>query len=83
MEMLWAIIIGAAAGIIAKFLVPGDRELSGFILTAILGVIGAYAALWASRRFGLADGASLLTPVAALIGACVILGLWAATARRR
>lgn len=82
MELFWAIIIGVAAGIIAKLLVPGDRELSGFILTALLGVIGAYAALWASRKFGLGDGATVLTPVATLIGACVILGLWAVTTRR-
>ncbi len=37
MSILWTIIIGFIAGVIAKFLMPGDNEPSGFILTTILG----------------------------------------------
>ena len=43
MGILWTIIIGFIAGVIAKFLMPGPNEPSGFILTAIL-------ASWADRR---------------------------------
>jgi len=83
MDMLWAIIVGIFAGIIAKLLVPGDREISGFIMTAVLGVIGAVAASWASRKFGLLDSEQASIPVVAIGGAIIVLGLWAATARRR
>ena len=41
MSILWTIIIGFIAGVIAKFIMPGDNEPSGFILTAILGIVGA------------------------------------------
>ena len=37
MSILWTIIIGFVAGVIAKFIMPGDNEPSGFILTTILG----------------------------------------------
>ena len=36
MSILWTIIIGFVAGVIAKFIMPGDNEPAGFILTAIL-----------------------------------------------
>ena len=41
MSILWTIIIGFVAGVIAKFLHPGPNEPSGFILTTILGIVGA------------------------------------------
>jgi uncharacterized membrane protein YeaQ/YmgE (transglycosylase-associated protein family) len=46
MSILWTIIIGFIAGVIAKFIMPGDNEPSGFILTAILGIIGAFVATY-------------------------------------
>jgi hypothetical protein len=39
MHILWTIIIGFVAGVIAKFITPGDRDPKGFILTTILGVV--------------------------------------------
>ncbi len=44
MSILWTIIIGFVAGVIAKFLIPGKNEPSGFILTTILGIVGAFVA---------------------------------------
>ena len=44
MGILWTIVIGFVAGIIAKFLHPGPNEPSGFILTTILGIAGAFLA---------------------------------------
>ena len=52
MTVIWTIIIGLVAGIVAKFLVPGDREPSGFILTALLGVAGAFLATWLGQALG-------------------------------
>ena len=46
MSILWTIIIGFVAGVIAKFIMPGDNEPSGFILTTILGIVGAFVATY-------------------------------------
>ena len=43
MSIIWTIIIGFLAGVIAKFIMPGDNEPSGFIMTTILGIVGAIA----------------------------------------
>ena len=83
MNILWTILIGFLAGIIAKFLVPGDREPSGFILTTLLGVVGAFVASWLGLRLNLyapGDGAGL---IGAVIGAVIVLLVWGALSRRR
>jgi uncharacterized membrane protein YeaQ/YmgE (transglycosylase-associated protein family) len=51
--IIWTIIIGFLAGVIAKFIMPGDRhEPSGFVLTAILGIVGAFVATWLGQALG-------------------------------
>ena len=52
MGIIWTILIGFLAGIIAKFLTPGDNEPSGFILTAILGIVGAFVATYLGQALG-------------------------------
>jgi uncharacterized membrane protein YeaQ/YmgE (transglycosylase-associated protein family) len=44
MGILWTILIGFVAGVLAKLITPGDNEPSGFILTTILGIVGAFVA---------------------------------------
>ena len=44
MDILWTLVIGLLAGIIAKFLHPGPNEPSGFIVTTLLGIAGAFVA---------------------------------------
>lgn len=83
MSIIWTILIGFVAGIIAKFLVPGDREPSGFILTALLGVVGAFLASWLGQSlnlYGPNEGAGL---IGAVVGAIIILVAWGALTRRR
>ena len=46
MHIIWTIIIGFIAGVIAKFITPGKNEPSGFILTTILGIAGAFLATY-------------------------------------
>ena len=41
MGILWTIIIGFVAGVLAKLITPGDNEPSGFILTTLLGIVGS------------------------------------------
>ena len=45
MGILWTILIGFIAGVIAKFVTPGKNEPQGFILTTVLGIVGA-PTLW-------------------------------------
>ena len=52
MGILWTIIIGFIAGVIAKFIMPGSNEPSGFILTTILGVVGAVIASYLGQALG-------------------------------
>ena len=53
MHILWTIIIGFIVGVIAKFIMPGDKtEPTGFILTAILGIVGAFVATWLGQAVG-------------------------------
>ena len=45
MGIIWTIVLGFVAGVIAKFIMPGSsNEPSGFVLTTILGVVGAFVA---------------------------------------
>lgn len=83
MGIIWTIIIGFVAGLIAKFIVPGNREPSGFILTTILGIVGAFVASYLGQALGWyqpGEGAGL---VGAVVGAIIILVIWGAVSRRR
>jgi uncharacterized membrane protein YeaQ/YmgE (transglycosylase-associated protein family) len=83
MSILWTIIIGFVAGVIAKFLTPGRNEPSGFILTTILGIIGAFVATFLGRAlgwYGPDDGAGL---IGAVVGAVIVLLIWGMIAGRR
>jgi uncharacterized membrane protein YeaQ/YmgE (transglycosylase-associated protein family) len=47
MSILWTIIIGFIVGVIAKFIMPGNKyEPTGFILTTVLGIVGAFVATY-------------------------------------
>jgi uncharacterized membrane protein YeaQ/YmgE (transglycosylase-associated protein family) len=74
--IIWIIIVGFIAGIIAKFLSPGPNNPSGFILTTILGIVGAFLATWVGQaigHYGPNQGAGFIT---ATIGAIVVLFIW-------
>jgi len=74
--ILWIIVVGFVAGMIARFLVPGPRNPNGFILTTILGIVGAALATWVGQAIGhysVDQGAGFIT---ATIGAVVVLFIW-------
>jgi uncharacterized membrane protein YeaQ/YmgE (transglycosylase-associated protein family) len=83
MGILWTIIIGFIAGIIAKFIMPGENEPSGFVLTAILGIVGAFVATYLGQAlgwYGPNQGAGL---VGAVVGAIIVLVVYGLIAGRR
>ena len=42
MHILWIILIGFIAGVVAKLVTPGENQPQGFLLTTILGIVGAF-----------------------------------------
>jgi uncharacterized membrane protein YeaQ/YmgE (transglycosylase-associated protein family) len=82
MSILWTIIIGFVAGVIAKLLHPGPNEPSGFILTTILGIVGAFVATYLGQAIGwyhADEGAGL---IGAVVGAVIVLVVWGFLASR-
>ena len=83
MSILWTIIIGFIAGVVAKFLMPGPNEPSGFVLTTILGIVGAFVASYLGQALGFygpGEGAGF---IGAVIGAVVVLAIWSMVAKNR
>jgi len=83
MSIIWTIIIGFVAGVVAKFITPGSNEPSGFILTTILGIVGAFVASYLGQALGWyapGEGAGF---IGAIVGAVIILFVWGLLAGRR
>ena len=83
MGIIWTIIIGLVAGVIAQFIMPGKNEPSGFVLTTILGIVGALVASYLGHALGWyapGEGAGL---IGAVVGAMIVLFVWGVISRRR
>ena len=71
------------AGVLAKLITPGDNEPSGFILTTLLGIVGAFVASYLGQALGwyhAGEGAGL---IGATVGAIIVLLVWGAVVGRR
>lgn len=82
MGIIWTILIGFVAGVVAKFIVPGEREPQGFVLTTLLGIAGAFVASILGQVLGIysmGEGAGL---IGAIVGAIIVLFAWGAFTRR-
>ena len=82
MHYIWVIIIGFVAGVGAKLLHPGPNEPSGFILTTILGIVGAFLATYLGQAIGWYHEGESAGFIGAVIGAIIILVIWSFVARR-
>ena len=83
MHILWIIIIGFVAGVIAKLVTPGDREPKGFILTTILGIVGAFVATYLGQAVGWYGPDQNAGFIGAIVGAVLILLVWGFIERSR
>jgi uncharacterized membrane protein YeaQ/YmgE (transglycosylase-associated protein family) len=82
-SIIWTIVIGFVAGVIAKFIMPGRNEPSGFILTTLLGIIGAFVATWLGQQIGwyrADEGAGF---IGATVGAIIVLFVYGMFIRNR
>ncbi|CAL74586.1 MULTISPECIES: GlsB/YeaQ/YmgE family stress response membrane protein [unclassified Bradyrhizobium] len=74
--MLHILIVGLVAGFLARLISPGPNNPSGFILTIVLGVVGAFLATAVGQAIGHYspdEGAGYVT---ATLGAVVVLFIW-------
>jgi uncharacterized membrane protein YeaQ/YmgE (transglycosylase-associated protein family) len=74
--ILWVILIGFLAGVIARFVMPGPKNPKGFVVTVLLGIAGALLATVIGDAAGVyrpGQGAGL---VGAIVGSIVILAIW-------
>lgn len=82
MGIIGSIIIGFIAGLVAKFLMPG-RDPGGFIITTLLGIIGAVVATYLGQAVGwyrAGEGAGF---IGAVVGAVILLAIYRMVVSRR
>jgi len=83
MHILWIILIGFIAGVIAKLVTPGDNEPQGYILTAVLGIVGAFVATYLGQAIGWYGPDQSAGLIGAVVGAVLILLVWGFVVRSR
>jgi uncharacterized membrane protein YeaQ/YmgE (transglycosylase-associated protein family) len=83
MSFIWTIIIGFIAGVVAKFIMPGDNEPSGFVLTTILGIVGAFVATFLGQALGWYRADQGAGFIGATVGAIIVLFIYGMIAKRR
>jgi uncharacterized membrane protein YeaQ/YmgE (transglycosylase-associated protein family) len=82
--MLWTILIGFIVGVIAKFLMPGDKyEPKGLILTTILGIVGAFAATYLGQAVGWYGPGQSAGFIGGVVGAIIVLAVYGFLAGRQ
>ena len=76
MHLVWVIVIGFIAGVIAKLLHPGSNEPKGLVLTTILGIVGAFAATWIGQSVGWYHEGESAGLIGAIVGSIIVLVVW-------
>jgi uncharacterized membrane protein YeaQ/YmgE (transglycosylase-associated protein family) len=69
------IIFGLIVGVVAKLIMPG-RDPGGFIITILLGIVGALLGGWVGRAMGLYGPEDAAGFLMALAGAILLLVLY-------
>ena len=81
MHIVWMILLGLAAGIIAKLIFPG-RENMGFIVTALLGIAGSFVATYLGQWLKIYQPGQTAGFIGAIVGALVLLLVYSLIRRR-
>jgi uncharacterized membrane protein YeaQ/YmgE (transglycosylase-associated protein family) len=82
MSILWMIIIGFVIGLVARALMPG-RDPAGFIMTAVLGIVGSLIAGYLGQALGLYRAGDPAGFLASVVGAMIVLFIYRATVHGR
>jgi uncharacterized membrane protein YeaQ/YmgE (transglycosylase-associated protein family) len=75
MHLLWTLVIGLVAGIVAKMIMPG-KDPGGIIITMLLGIAGAFVGTWLGRMFGLYQEGQSAGFIASIVGAIILLAIY-------
>jgi uncharacterized membrane protein YeaQ/YmgE (transglycosylase-associated protein family) len=74
--IIWIIVVGFIAGVIARMLSPGPNNPAGFILTTVLGIVGAFLATFLGQMIGWYHADQGAGFIAATVGALIVLFIW-------
>ena len=80
MSILWTLLIGLVVGLVARFLKPGRQKL-GFILTTVLGIVGAFVGSFIGQTLGLYQPGEATGFIMSVIGAIIVLAIWGAVSK--
>jgi uncharacterized membrane protein YeaQ/YmgE (transglycosylase-associated protein family) len=76
MGILWIVLVGFVAGVIARLLAPGPNKPAGLLLTTALGIAGAFVATFIGQAVGWYRADQGAGFIAATGGAIVVLFIW-------
>jgi uncharacterized membrane protein YeaQ/YmgE (transglycosylase-associated protein family) len=83
MHIIWTILIGFVAGLIARLFHPGNKfEPKGVILTTVLGIVGAFVATYLGQAVGWYRPGEDAGFIGAIVGAIIVLVVWGLIAPR-
>jgi uncharacterized membrane protein YeaQ/YmgE (transglycosylase-associated protein family) len=82
MSLIWTIVIGFFAGVVAKLIHPGPNEPRGFIVTTLLGIAGAFVATYLGQALNIYRAGEAAGFIGAVVGAIIVLVVWGLFARR-
>jgi uncharacterized membrane protein YeaQ/YmgE (transglycosylase-associated protein family) len=82
MDILLWILFGLVVGVVAKFIMPGN-DPGGFIITTIIGIVGAMLGGWIGRMMGLYRDGEAAGFIMAVVGAVVLLAVYRVVLGRR
>jgi len=83
MGILWIVLVGLVAGVVARLLSPGPNNPSGFILTTVLGIVGAFLATLIGQAVGWYRADQGAGFIGAIVGALIVLFIWIRLVVRR
>ena len=83
MSIMWIVALGLVTGVIARLVTPGRKGPFGFVLTGLLGIIGAFAASYLGQEAGWHQAEDSTALIAAVFGAVVLLLIWGVLFRSR
>lgn len=82
MGIISMIIVGFIVGLIARAIMPGNQKL-GFILTVILGIVGAVVAGYLGSAMGLYETGEPVGWIGSIVGAIIVLFIYGLIAKKR
>lgn len=82
MGIIWTILIGFIAGLVARAVLPGKQSM-GFILTVVLGIVGSLLATYLGQAMGWYTAGAGAGFIASVVGAIVVLVIYGIAVGRR